>query len=332
MECFKIKSFKNQKFILVISLLLLITFLSIIFVYNYKFKNISSKSNTFDYVIKDINSINNSIKECPTEFTLNNETIITTLKNNIDNLEKIKNDLRAVIIIDDYSRESLSKILSSIESAQNLYNCCISSLEYKNMSATSEYINKINEQQFNLLKSYSDLNYLGIKIDFNEQYLMFFEKLISHLSNLDNIAKKNNINASKNQLFMKNFETAIIDFSELVEDLEPAISKVREDSRSFDSILSDISNKEIKYLSIKSNINSISIPDGYLSYYNSLMDTFNLYSNYLKTLKIAIIFEKSSTNYSTNKENIDKNYKNAFSKLNDVIDSLNSLKKSLENF
>ncbi len=332
MENFKIKVRENQKFILILFLLILITSLSIIFIYNYKFKNNARESNTFDYIVEEINTLNNSIKEYPTEFNLNNESIVTALRNNINNLERIKTDLRALVIVDDYSRETSSKILSSIESAQNLYNCCISSLEYQNISATSDYVTQIKEQQFDLLKIYGDLNYLGIQIGFNDDSLIFFDKLINYLNNLGALTKKNNINTSQGESFMKSFKTAVTDLSELVEDLEPAISQVREDNRSFDSILKDIDDKESKYLSIKSNINSISIPEGYLSYYNSLIDTFNLYSNYLETLKVAIIFEKSSTNYEDNKKNIDKNYKNAFSKLDDVNDSLKSLKKSLENF
>lgn len=332
MENLKFKIRGNQKFVIILPLLVLLTSLAIISIYNYKFKDTSKKSNTFDHIVNELNTINNSIKECSTEFTLNNKTIVTTLRNNIDNLEKVKNNLRALVILDDYSRETSSKILSSIESAQNLYNSCIESLEYQNISATSDYVTKINEQQFDLLKSYVDLSYLGIEIGFNDDSLIFFDKLINYLNNLETLTKKNNVNTSQGELFIKSFKTAVNDLSELVEDLEPAISKVREDNRSFDSILNDIDDKESKYLSIKSSINSISIPEGYLSYYNSLIDTFNLYSNYLKTLKVAIIFEKSSTNYGDNKESIDKNYKNAFSKFDDVNDSLNSIKKSLESF
>lgn len=332
MENLKFKIRGNQKFVIILPLLVLLTSLAIISIYNYKFKDTSKESNTFDHIVNELNTINNSIKECSTEFTLNNKTIVTTLRNNIDNLEKVKNNLRALVILDDYSRETSSKILSSIESAQNLYNSCIESLEYQNISATSDYVTKINEQQFDLLKSYVDLSYLGIEIGFNDDSLIFFDKLINYLNNLETLTKKNNVNTSQGELFRKSFKTAVNDLSELVEDLEPAISKVREDNRSFDSILNDIDDKESKYLSIKSSINSISIPEGYLSYYNSLIDTFNLYSNYLKTLKVAIIFEKSSTNYEDNKESIDKNYKNAFSKFDDVNDSLNSIKKSLESF
>lgn len=334
MENLKTKIRENQKFILIFLLLILLTSIFIIFIYNYKYedKDFTHDSRPFDTIIGEINIINNSIKDCPTEFTINSETIVNTLRNNIDNLEKQKNYLRAMITLDDYSRDVSSKILSSIESAQNLYNYCISSLEYQDLSYISDSINKINEEEFDLLESYVELNALEIQLEFSNDSLMFFDKLIYHLTTLENLSKKNKISLSQSDEFIKNFKNAISDLFVLVQDLEPAITKARDDNRSFDSILNDINDKESKYLTIKNKFNSISIPDGYLSYYNSLIDTFNLYSNYLKTLRIAIIFEKSSTNYDDNKKDIDKNYKNAYSKFDDVNDSLKSLEKSMENF
>lgn len=332
MGYFKIKLNKNHRFIIIFLLFVLVISLPIMIIYNYNFKTNIKKSNTFDKIVKDLNIINNSFKEFSTEFVVNNESIVNNLRHNIESLEKIKNDLRSLVIIDDYSRETSSKILSSIESAQNLYNNCISSLEYQNIASTSDYVTKINEQQFDLMKIYADLNYLGIQINFNDDSLVFFDKLINYLNTLEVISKKNNVNTAQSELFIKNFKTAVDELSELAQDLEPAILKIREDNRPFDTILKDLDDKECKYLNIKHSINSISIPEGYLSYYNSIVDTFNLYSNYLKTIKVAIIFEKSSADYDDNKEIIDKNYKNAFSKFDDFSDSLTSLKKSLENF
>ena len=334
MENLKTKICENKKFILISLLLILLTSIAIIFIYNYKYENkdFTHDSSPFDNIIGEVNLINNSIKDCPTEFTISSEIIVDTLRDNIDSLEKQKKYLHAMIILDDYTRDVSSKILSSIESTQNLYNYCISSLEYQNLSYISDSIKKINEEEFDLLESYVELNTLGIELEFNNDALMFFDKLVNHLTTLESLTKKNKISLSQSDEFIKNFRNSVSDLSVLVQDLEPAITKVRDDNRSFDSILNDINDKESKYLTIKNNFNSISIPDGYLSYYNSLIDTFNLYSNYLKTLRIAIIFEKSSTSYDDNKKDIDKNYKNAYSKFDDVNDSLKSLEKSIENF
>ena len=66
-----------------------------------------------------------------------------------------------------------------------------------------------------------------------------------------------------------------------------------------------------------------------MSYYNSLNNTFTLYSTYLNSLKIAVIYEKSSPSYEENKEAITKNYDNAYSKYDDVKTSFESLLNSL---
>lgn len=330
MEIIKTRFHDKKKYIFI--LFILITLVSMIFIYNYSFKKNPNESTEFNNIVKEINTLNNSIQEYPTEFNLNNEVTISSLRDNINKLEKIKNDLHALVILDDYTRNASYKVISLIESSQSLYNFCISSLEYQNISTASEHTTKIQEGKFDVLKLTNDLNHLGIEIEFNDDSLIFFDKLINHLNNLDIITKKNNINISQSEKFIKSFKATVNDFSQLVEEIEPAILKVREDNRSFDSILNDLLDKESKYLNLKNDINSISIPEGYLSYYNSLIDTFNLYSNYLKKIKLAIIFEKSSSDYESNKNDIDKNYENAFSKLNDVNDSLKSLNKLIENF
>ena len=107
------------------------------------------------------------------------------------------------------------------------------------------------------------------------------------------------------------------------------INLIRKENRSLDVILSDIKEKETILQTIKDDFYYSSIPEGCISYYNCLNNTFTLYSTYLNSLKIAVIYEKSSTNYEDNKNNIDKNYNNAYSKYDDVKTSLESLLNSL---
>ena len=54
----------------------------------------------------------------------------------------------------------------------------------------------------------------------------------------------------------------------------------------------------------------------------------NDFSTYLNALKIAVIYEKSSPSYEENKETINKNYANAYSKYDDVKTSFESLLNS----
>ena len=79
---------------------------------------------------------------------------------------------------------------------------------------------------------------------------------------------------------------------------------------------------------IKNDFNYSSIPEGCTSYYNSVNNTFSLYATYLNSLKVAVIYEKSSSSYEDNKKSIDKYYENAFSKYEDVKTSFESLLNS----
>lgn len=303
MENFKTKIGKNKKFIFFLLIGILISLLIVFFIFRYKNNNKSLSEgsttlNTIISLIDKINNTNNNLKECISGYTINSKTTIDVLNNSIESLENTKDSLRSMILTDDYSRELSYKIISSIESTQNLYNYCILSLNLDDSSAISESITKINELEYDVIKNYDELNDLGLSIALNDDALSFFTSLQNFLTSIESNNKKNQIKYSKSSDFIMNFKTYTSDFSLLIQDLEPAITKAREDERSFNPILDDIYNKEALYIEIKHKVNSLAVPDGYLSYYNSLNDIFRLYSTYLKALKVAIVYEKSSDNYS----------------------------------
>lgn len=336
MENFKSKFQENKKFIIVLTLCILLSLLTVLFIYKYKNKDKihsegSSTLNTIISLVEEINNSNNKLNDCLSGFTINSETALNILNDNIVSLDNIQSSLRSMILTDDYSREASSKIMSSIESTQNLYNYCIYTLSLDNTYELSDCITKIDELEYNLLNNYEELNALGLSIKFEDDSPSFLNNLRNYLISKENINKSNQIKVSQATDFLKDFKSYITDFSNILQDLEPAITQAREDKRSFDPILDDIYDKEIAFKNIKDKINSLSIPEGYLSYYKSFNEVSNLYSNYLKALKVAIVYEKSSDNYTENKDNIDKNYDNAYSKYQDVKDSLDSLIKSLEN-
>ena len=62
-----------------------------------------------------------------------------------------------------------------------------------------------------------------------------------------------------------------------------------------------------------------------------LHDIFSLYSSYLNSMRTAIIYERSSSDYKKNKTVIDKNYDNAYKKYNNVLESIQQFLSLLEN-
>ena len=115
------------------------------------------------------------------------------------------------------------------------------------------------------------------------------------------------------------------------EDLMPAVLRIREEDRSLSVILDDIKTKEDNFSKLKTSIVSLSLPDGYNNYYTLFSEYLNLYEIYLSNIKAAVIFEYSLDDYNENSKSIDKHYKNASSKRDDVIVSYNSYKTLFSN-
>lgn len=339
MENFKIKVRKNYKFIFTLLACILFTSISVILI-NDKIhpknnneiedKDNDKNYNKLTYVIADINEINATLKNCVDDLTIDTDVTIDILTTNISNLEEIKSSLSTYN--NDETKEIISKIVSCIDSTELLYNYCINSLTAKNEVSLSEMVSEINDLTEDCLAKNSMLYSYNLKLEFTEDSIDFFNKLNSYLMTLDNVKKHQSIKDAQTNEFLKGFNLNVTEFSSILQDLQPAITKVREDNRSFDVILDDLKLKENNFLEIKRSLSILSVPENCATLYNQLTDTFTLYSNYLTTMRLAVVYEKSSTSYQENKRNIDKYYSNAYSKYSDVKTSLEILTKSLENF
>lgn len=339
MEAFKIKIRENYKFIFTLLACILITSIAMILIYEKTYPKDSNYKNEIDdkkqynnltYVINNINKINANLKNCINDLTIDTDATIEILTTNISSLEEIKSSLSTYD--DEESKEAVTKIISSIDSTQLLYNYCINSLNSKNDASMSEMVSEINNLTEDCLAKNSMISSYGLKLEFTEDAIDFFNKLTSYLMTLDNIEKFQKVKDAQTNEFLKGFNLTVTEFSSTLQDLQPAITKIREDNRSLDIILDDLKVKERNFLEIKKSLSKLSVPENCTTLYNQLNDTFTLYSNYLTTMRLAVVYEKSSINYEDNIDNIDKYYSNAYSKYSDVKASLENVNKSLENF
>lgn len=343
MENFKVKVRENCKFVFTLLACILFTSIVMILINENKYPENNQNKNSpnseikdtkkysnLTYVIDDINKINATLKDCIDNLTIDTDTTINVLTNNITNLEKIKSSLSTYN--DKESKDVIPKITACIEATELLYNYCIDSLSNKNNLSFSEMATEIDKLTKDCLAKNSMLYPYNLKLEFSKDAIDFFNKLDSYLMTLDNINKFQKIKDTQTNEFLKGFNLNVTEFTSILQDLQPAINKVREDKRSLDVILEDLKTKEESFLEIKNSLSMLSVPENCSTLYNQLNDTFTLYSNYLTTMKLAIIYEKSSKSYESNKKNIDKYYSNAYSKYSDVKTSLSNVNKSLENF
>ena len=339
MENIKKLLIENKTF--VISLLICFIFTSTLMLVLYKRNNtISSVTDNNSIIVEDstlkefepyiteLLKINLSLKKCINGVTINSKSAYSILNDDLNQLKNLKTKVSSVVVSNNNTPEIIPKIILSIENTEALYSYCMDVLSYTSNLSTAEITSEILVLKENCQKSYYEVSSYGFSLTLPEESETFLDNLIGYLSTLEKITKEDSIKTSQYNSYIDKLTKCSNNFSEILDDLEPAINLIRKENRSLDVILNDIKEKETILETIKKDFNYSSIPEGCMSYYNCLNNTFTLYSTYLNALKIAVIYEKSSPSYEENKVNIDKNYDNAYSKYDDVKTSFESLLNS----
>lgn len=294
-------------------------------------KNIFTEENyikEFQSYATEIYKINLSLKKCINGVTINSSSTSSILNDNLKALEELKEKVSSLVIANNNAPDIIPKLILCIENTDSLYSYCINILSYTSNLSTAEITSEILLLKENCNKSYEELSAYGLTLVLPEESETFLDNLIGYLNTIEKLNKEDSIKTFQYNSYIEKLTKCTNEFSDLLEDLEPAINLIRKEDRSLDVILDDIKKKEESLETIKKDFNYSSIPEGCISYYNSVNNTFTLYSTYLNSLKIAVIYEKSSTSYDENKKNIDKNYNNAYSKFEDVKTSFESLLNS----
>ena len=334
------KSFSENKIFVITLLICAIITSSMMLLLHKRNNSISYTADNNDIVIEDtalknfepyiteLSEINLSLKKCINGVTINSKSASSILNDNLKQLKELKEKVSAVVIANNNTPNIIPKLISCIESTENLYSYCIDVLSYTSNLSTSEITSEILILKENCEKSYDDLSPYGFYLTFPEESETFLDNLIGYLNTLEKLNKEESIKTTQYNSYIEKLTKCSNEFYEILDDLEPAINLIRKENRSLDVILNDIKEKENTLETIKKDFNYSSIPEGCISYYNCVNNTFTLYSTYLNSLKIAVIYEKSSSSYDENKKNIDKNYDNAYSKYDDVKTSFESLLNS----
>ena len=334
------KSFSENK-TFVITLLICVFLTSSMMLLLHKPNNsISSTTDNKDIIIKDsvlkdfepyvteLSKINLSLKKCINGVTINSKSAYSILNDDLKQLKELREKVSAVVIANNNTPDIIPKLISCIENTESLYSYCVDVLSYTSNVSTAEITSQILLLKESCEKSYEELSPYGFSLTLPEESETFLDNLIGYLNTLEKINREEAIKTTQYNSYIERLTKCTNEFSGILEDLEPAINLIRKENRSLDVILNDINEKENTLETIKKDFNYSSIPEGCISYYNCLNNTFTLYSTYLNSLKIAVIYEKSSSSYEENKDNINKNYDNAYSKYKDVKTSFESLLNS----
>lgn len=196
---------------------------------------------------------------------------------------------------------------------------------------TDENVSELISYKDDCLNIYNILTDHGIDISFSHEAIMFFDNIQNYTNALIKLNKTQSITNSQKQNYVFLLESLIPYIDTLIEDLEPALNKIKEDKRDIQVLIDDLESKKSIHKDIQDKLLSTSIPDGYNDYYIYLEEFSKLYSGYLSAFETALIFDKSCTDPVKNKKEINNNYKNVFSKYQDVSASYTKFKELLNN-
>ena len=334
------KSFSENKIFVITLLICAIITSSMMLLLHKRNNSISYTADNNDIVIEDtalknfepyiteLSEINLSLKKCINGVTINSKSAYSILNDDLKQLKELREKVSAVVIANNNTPDIIPKLISCIENTESLYSYCVDVLSYTSNVSTAEITSQILLLKEGCEKSYEELSPYGFSLILPEESETFLDNLIGYLNTLEKLNKEEAIKTTQYNSYIERLTKCTNEFSGILEDLEPAINLIRKENRSLDVILNDINEKENTLETIKKDFNYSSIPEGCISYYNCLNNTFTLYSTYLNSLKIAVIYEKSSSSYEENKDNINKNYDNAYSKYKDVKTSFESLLNS----
>ena len=257
---------KNFNFIICLTISIIITSTCVILLNisaNMKNTTVSSNLSTYALIANNINSINSSLNNCIADTSLNTDAASSLLKNGLSDLDNCKTSLASLTSNND--SEISINLLKALDNTYDLYTYCLNYIStYENYSL-DELTANLDALKNNCIDSYSKLSDEGISLNYNNSLENFLYAFVSHYSKLNQSKIQSELKNAQDAEFITKLSTISNNFSNLLEDLKPAVERIREENRSFDAILNDLNYKEDSLNSLKKDLTNISIPEGYLS-------------------------------------------------------------------
>jgi hypothetical protein len=285
---------------------------------------------------KDLNSINNNvIEEVSRHISKDNEDISELNNNLVENIsllnnlyDKIYYDENYIFVENQNLKIALTNAITSNIYLYDNLNYLISNVNEIN---TTYDLNKFIALKDNCIINYHNLiNNYNLKFNFIDDVDSLFQEYYYYLNETIKTNRDAAFREKQNQGFLMKLESLNKNISYLNEDLLPAIDKIREENRDLLAIIDDIYKKEEVFNNMKTELYSISIPEGYDKIYSSLQEYLNIYEAYLKAIKSSAIYEKTCSDLDKYSKEINKNYKNSSSKRKDVLDAYSNYLKYFE--
>lgn len=274
---------------------------------------------------KEISSINLSMEVLIKNNVIDTELSVNALKKNKEKLIEEKNKLEAITPTKNYSNlyDTFSKGLNN---NINLYAQTIAILSTPSGSDINTAFQSLNKFRDDCNEQYQTCRKLGLPIYLENDNVSFFNNATNYINEIIKLKRDHDIKNSQKNDFLISLDKCLLMFSNLNQDLTPAIERVRNENKSLNVIIDDVNKKIVEFDAIKNDYYSLTIPEQGLECFNKLGELFSLYDNYINELLIALK-EESENN---NKDN--ENYDNALERYKTLQTSLDEFYKIYDKY
>ncbi|GAB6169021.1 hypothetical protein JCM1393_14810 [Clostridium carnis] len=327
----KISSFieSHKKNIIIFSSLFITSTLIIFFIFTKL--NSNKGMPALKNIGKDLSKINLSLEKGLNDMTINTTLASEILSDGSASLKELSFKLSNIETPSEKSIIAKKELANALSTTIALYDFSLYIINNPNEINSSKDLNDFLVYKDDCIKSYNTLRKDGISIDFSDKTLSFFENTYNYTNTVIKINRDRDFKSSNKRKFIIALESFDPTLEKLSEDLMPAIDKIRIDKRDIQVIVDDLYKKEKDFNDIQSSILNISIPDGCMEFYNALQEYLKIYDAYLKSMKDAVIFEKTSDKSEKSNKELEKLYDNASSKREDVISYYSKYKDLFKN-
>ncbi|WP_315077905.1 hypothetical protein [uncultured Clostridium sp.] len=317
----------NKKSLKIISLLcglfILILILLTLFLKN-------TELNKINKISKTIVTINSSLKFDENDADLDFENTKQILDENLNLLNALDNTLTNLTLKKSNSNELKSNLSNYLKLNINLYNSIISIINNKNNENFQLLYQDLVKNEEAFIKETDKLSESGIKISTPKNLKTFFISLNKFLNESYKSIRESDIISEQKRDFFIQINDLLNKFSELKNDVKPALGKIREDNRDLSILICDVNEKRSDFNKVKEASISISIPVDGKECYETLEEIISSYNSYINSLEKSIKNEmKLHDKSKLILDNIDELYTDTFDKYDYFLSCFDNLQKTI---
>lgn len=276
---------------------------------------------------KEVHKINSSLSSAVENNSINTDKAKSILPVATKDLELAKKNL-LTIETSNSSEKLVDAVHQTIDKNISLTNQALSMYMTPDSKTLDKKIIEFKNTLGLYLESLETLNVYGLEKTINDASLKFFHNTFSYFETVVNLNILNDISTSSKKDFLLKISNITSNFDLIKEDLQPAITSIKDTNRDLSTLLKDLDQKKNIFSKIEEEYYMLSFPDSTKELSENLEECINQYDAYINSLSQAILGDLQTTN----EDDAKKLYDSAFEKRNEFLRFYEDLLSQIDQF